>query len=225
METRRNLPPLPKNMRELPVDERGYPVPFFVAWPNDKPDHRITDQKKLYLCVKNRLCWVCGKPIIDATMNFVVGPMCVVNRISSEPPSHMSCAIYAVRTCPFMTHSAAQRRDVNKPNGVKSLGIMLKRNPGVQALWSTCIGFKAIPARFNEAGEGEGILFQMGEPRLVMWWREGKVATPEEVRESVESGLPALVEAAEAGGPEACRELANMVEEAKRFLPTRLVTL
>jgi hypothetical protein len=29
---RSTLPPLLRLMLDLPVDERGYPVPFFVAW-------------------------------------------------------------------------------------------------------------------------------------------------------------------------------------------------
>lgn len=35
---RADLPPLPPRMQRLPVDERGYPVSFFVAWPDGKPD-------------------------------------------------------------------------------------------------------------------------------------------------------------------------------------------
>jgi hypothetical protein len=35
-----NLPPMPDSIAKLPRDERGYPVPWFVAWVNGKADFR-----------------------------------------------------------------------------------------------------------------------------------------------------------------------------------------
>ena len=36
---RSDIPPLPPRIAKLPVDERGYPVPWFVQWlgPKDEP--------------------------------------------------------------------------------------------------------------------------------------------------------------------------------------------
>lgn len=44
---RPGLPPQPPKMQHLPVDERGFPAPYFVAWIDGKPDHRVVDPEKL----------------------------------------------------------------------------------------------------------------------------------------------------------------------------------
>lgn len=63
MTLRPELPYLPRTMRELPVDKRGYPVPWFVDWINGEPEFRAMDRRKLFRAVKENLCWVCGKPL------------------------------------------------------------------------------------------------------------------------------------------------------------------
>ena len=40
------LPPMPSRIAALPVDERGYPVPWFVAWIDGKPEFRCADPAK-----------------------------------------------------------------------------------------------------------------------------------------------------------------------------------
>lgn len=57
---RPELEKLPERMRNLPVDGRGYPVPFFVAWKDGKPEFRAMDNLKFFDCMNRRLCWVCG---------------------------------------------------------------------------------------------------------------------------------------------------------------------
>ena len=42
-EIRPGLPPLTGHLTRLPIDERGFPVPYFVAIVDGKPDHRIID--------------------------------------------------------------------------------------------------------------------------------------------------------------------------------------
>ena len=88
--------PLPANMRGLPLDpERGFPVPWFVPWLDGKPEFRAMDPKKILEAVAKRKCWVCGQHLAQHGMTFVIGPMCLVNRVSSEPPSHLECAQYS----------------------------------------------------------------------------------------------------------------------------------
>ena len=75
-------------MRHLPKQD-GYPVPWFVAKVGDRYDFRVVDPKKIEKAIKKRRCWVCGNPISPLEkMVFVVGPMCVINRTTAEPPSH-----------------------------------------------------------------------------------------------------------------------------------------
>ena len=77
--------PLPHRMRKLPISDRGFPVPRFVPWINGQPEFRGFDGEHLSRCVKLKRCWLCGEPL-GKFMAFVIGPMCAVNRVSSEPP-------------------------------------------------------------------------------------------------------------------------------------------
>ena len=40
---RSDLPPLPAELSHLPLDERGYPLPWFVATVKGRPDPRVAD--------------------------------------------------------------------------------------------------------------------------------------------------------------------------------------
>src|SRR5262245_14249727 len=191
---RENLPPLPWRMKSLPLSDRGYPVPWFVAWRDGKPEFRAMDGRKWTLAVEKKLCWVCGQPL-GTRFAFVVGPMCGINRISSEPPSHKDCAEFSAAGCPFLSMPKMVRREDSDLAGpkVSAAGIMLERNPGVTLLWFTrSYEVFRVPKR-DEANPGH--LIQMGEPFEVAFYAHGRKATREEIERSVETGLPALLEA------------------------------
>src|SRR5262245_56582120 len=139
--------PLPKRMQHLPINERGYPVPWFVAWLDaagkraepgtGTPDFRVVDTPKVGDAIRNKRCWLCGGPL-GKYMSFVIGPMCAVNRVSSEPPCHHDCARYAVEACPFLTQPRMRRNKEDMPDGHEHPGgIMIERNPGVTLIWTT----------------------------------------------------------------------------------------
>jgi hypothetical protein len=210
-EIRPELPALPARIAALPVDARGYPVPWFVAWLDGKPEFRAMDPQKLRLAVRERRCWVCGETL-DRVMTFVIGPMCTVNRVSAEPPSHRECAEFSARACPFLTRPHMVRREAGLPDGCQDApGLAIKRNPGVVCLWDT--------VKYTLLHELNGVLFRIGDPRRVSWYAEGREATREEVLASMESGLPALSNMAEAQGPHAVAELRRMHAAAQRHLP------
>lgn len=206
---RPELPEAPPRIARLPVDARGYPVPWFVGWVNGKPDHRLADQAKLVKAVRDKLCWVCGEKL-GVYKAFLLGPMCVVNRVTSEPPSHEECANYSVRACPFLTRPHAARRENALPANVRdAAGVMLKGNPGVTALW--------MAKEFKEfSPPGGGRLFNVGEPTLVAWFREGRAATRDEVHAAMLAGLPGLAQHATADDQV---ELTRMVERAVKYFP------
>lgn len=135
---RGDLPPLTDRIAKLPVDERGYPIPFFVAAPNGKVDFRIADGRKWKACVQMNLCWCCGQRL-GAHLAFPIGPMCAITRTTAEPPSHLDCAEWSVKGCPFLSKPQMVRRD---PESAKEIakdgaGIMIERNPGVTCIWVT----------------------------------------------------------------------------------------
>lgn len=187
---RASLPQLPPRMQKLAVDHRGYPVPWFVHWIDGKPDFRVVNAHKFVSAVSYGLCWICGEPT-GKYKTFVIGPMCTVNRITSEPASHLDCAEFAARACPFMLLPKAQRRE-NLPVATRAPpGFHIDRNPGVTALWTTR-EYRLIPMTDNRR------LISLGTPETVDWYAEGRTATREEVQESLDQGFPTLWELARA---------------------------
>jgi hypothetical protein len=211
---REGLPERPERMRKLPINDKGYPVPWFVEWIEGKPDFRIMDARKWQLAVRYRRCWLCGDPL-GVNQTFVAGPMCGINRTSAEPPSHRGCAIYAAQACPFLTLPKAVRREANFPEGgIPPAGIMLSRNPGVTMLW-TCQQYTV----YKSHGGASGYLIEMGEPKQVEWYAHGRMATRAEVDESIRTGLPSLQVAADAEGAEARQLLLKFIERLQPYLP------
>src|SRR4051794_18590296 len=126
---------MPPSVARLPRDERGFPIPWFVSWQDGEHDFRVMDTDKLHRIVRgDRSCWVCGGQLRSKSA-YVIGPMCAVNRISSEPTSHVECAEYAAQACPFLANPKRVRKDAehtpfDQPiKGMAGVGIL--RNPGV----------------------------------------------------------------------------------------------
>jgi hypothetical protein len=211
---RPGLPVLPQRMQRLPMDERGYPVPFFVAWVDGKPDHRLADPRALRCCVEQDRCWICGEPL-GRFKAFTIGPMCTITRVISEPPQHLECATFAAKACPFLSRPQAKRRDANLPEEIREpAGISIKRNPGAVCVWVTL--------DHHPFACGGGLLFELGEPTATHWFCEGRQATRAEVEESIDSGLPILEQQARADGNQALDELAVHIGIARALLNKHL---
>lgn len=182
------LEPLTERLKTLPIDSRGYPVPWFVAWIDGKPEFRAADARKWHLAIRDSLCWVCGGKM-GAHKTFVIGPMCGVNRVTSEPPCHLDCAEWSARNCPFLSNPNMVRNEKNL-EGENPGGIMIKRNPGVTLLWTT--------KKFTPFKVPNGHLISLGEPTTVTFYAKGKIATREEIDDAIASGCPALEAVAKA---------------------------
>lgn len=215
---RPNLPPLPARMRDLPVDSRGYPVPRFVEWIDGKPDFRVMSSVHFRDCLRFGLCWLCGDRF-GSKRAFVIGPMCAVNRVSSEPPSHRECAVFAASACPFLTMPKAVRREANLPEGgVVQAGHSIPRNPGVALVWVTRTG-KPFRVSVDRFGARPGILFDVGEPLELLWFAEGRPATRAEALASIETGLPELERVAALDGERGLEEIRRLTARALGLLP------
>lgn len=213
---RPDLEALPGRLRSLPVDDRGYPVPWFVPWIGGKPEFRAADSGKRAAAVTQKKCWVCGDSL-GRFMSFVLGPMCGINRTSAEPPSHLECATWSARNCPFLKNSGRKRREDETINAEvlrnESDGFALARNPGVVLVWTT------RHYQIFRDGKG-GWLIRVGEPEHVEWYAEGKPARREQIIASVDSGLPALMDMARDEGPQAVGALALMKSRLEELYPT-----
>ena len=213
---RPNFTKMPDRIKLLPIDpERGYPVPWFVKWIDDKPEFRLMDEEKWIEAIKRKRCWVCGQRL-GVHLCFVLGPMCGVTRTTSEPPCHQECARWSALNCPFLLMPKMVRREDEEflSKCPQSLGgIAIKRNPGVTLLWST-YSFEVWRPK------GAGILITVGPPMEGEWYAEGKPASWSAVNDSVVSGLPYLEEVArEEEG--ALAALYKEVEMLKSLYPAR----
>ena len=176
----------PARIKALRRDKHGRPVPWFVAWldadgrivdpgtPGALPDFRIVRGGAPEVAFAKGLCWVCGVQITRPEPRaFVIGPMCVVNRISAEPPSHYDCARYSAVTCPFLVHPNMTRRERHLPPGASEPpGFMIKRNPGVTAIW---VARRSTATMFRTT---EGYLFNVGTAQWVEWFAHGQARDP-----------------------------------------------
>ncbi len=213
------MPPVPPRIARLPLNESGYPVPWFVAWIDGKPDFRVIGENKIDEAIRFKVCWLCGQPL-GSFKAFVIGPMCAINRVSSEPPSHRECAEFAAMACPFLINPKHKRRETALPEEYHDAGgVGLKRNPGVALVWIT----KSFTMQIIDAdpahGIQEGVLFQVGDPEETLWFARGRAATREEVLESINSGLPLLRKPAEEEGEEAVEALERMHRAALDLVP------
>jgi hypothetical protein len=197
----------------LPHDRHGRPIPWFVAVDESgTPDFRVVKARAVPLAVNGNLCWICGTHR-GRESAFVIGPMCTVNRVSPEPPSHRECAKYAADECPFLSTPNMRRRETGLPaDRVDPPGVAIMRNPGVTAVWF-CTKWRPF-----ETPDG-GVLFEVGAPSRVSWRACGREATRDEVLASITSGYPLLVEAARKDGEAALAKLERQRELALRLLP------
>ena len=156
--------------------------------------------------VVQRRCLVCGDPLGEE-LAFPVGPMCVVNRVSAEPPSHPECVRWSQQVCPFLARPSMTRPDEGFPEGTQHPGgVMIRRNPGVSISYVT--------RSYEGMSVPGGVLFNMGEALRIECYREGRPATQDEVVTSLAEGLPTLFRTASAEGRDAVTDLAMYVTAA-----------
>lgn len=210
----RTPPREPTAIRGLKHDRHGRPIPWFVhVDKHGKPDFRVIRSRGIQEAVNRGLCWVCGT-LRGREAAFVIGPMCTINRISAEPPSHRECAKYSADACPFLSTPSMTRRERGLPEDYADpAGTACWRNPGVVAVW-----FSRRPTVEPAPG---GVLFGIGEPSRVLWRCQGREATRAEVLASINSGYPLLQGECQKDRDPA-RSLALLDEQrqvAMRYLP------
>jgi hypothetical protein len=179
---RPDLPQLPAGMLYLPVDDRGYPIPEFVSNLDGKRDFRVVSLEHLANCIRDNVCWICGQRL-DVLKAFVIGPLPAIQGLSNEPPSHVECAEFAVRACPFLLLPKAQHRSIDNPK-VQKLPRAAKDNPGVCCVY-TVRGYAHHQKR-------KGIIFQTGQAVRVDWYKQGRRATRAEVLAAINASLQGI---------------------------------
>jgi hypothetical protein len=203
--------PMPDRFKKLPISEKGFPTPYFVGEFEGKRDFRVIRPRSYIDCFNKRLCWLCGDKL-GQYLAFVIGPMCSINRVSSEPPSHRECAEYAVRACPFLSRPNMRRNEDGLPAFEEhAAGNPVAHNPGATLIWITK-SYKAIRVH-------NGVLFEIGEPLETLWFKEGRTATRAEIDAAIAKGLPLLRAEAAKEGQDAIGELDSDIKRAEKLLP------
>lgn len=118
---------IPKRMRKLERDRRGYPIPVAVFRDSlGKPHFQITDELELRRLIKFDLCPMCGGKL-NPKRWFVGGPKSAFSILGaySDPPMHDECAHYALQVCPYLTAPTYSKRIEDKtlkdPNSVSTV--------------------------------------------------------------------------------------------------------
>lgn len=102
---------IPKELAHLKIDNRGYPVPYFVSWIDGKPEFRFLNAERLDMIIRRKVCHICGKKLPDDFFYFISGPMGLKNKISTDAPMHRLCAQFSLVACPHLYRQKAERRE------------------------------------------------------------------------------------------------------------------
>lgn len=168
---------IPKIMRTVERDHRGFPIPYIVLRDRtDRPQFTINDQRKVELARRKRLCSICGKKLAAAVW-FVGGSRCFMHPQGGfvDGPMHHECAVYALRVCPFLAAPSYGKRIDDRllapgaePEGMGLLKVahMLPDRPERFGLGETS-NYEAF-----DAG-AQGWLFRAHTWDYVSWWRNG----------------------------------------------------
>lgn len=159
-----NLISKPPNIAALPVDARGYPVPFFAMWIDGKPDFRVVNPQAVFECATAHKCFVCGQKM-KGMFTFVGGPKSMEHHHFTDGPTHKDCAEYALQTCPFLAIPTFAYNRAPILNAVVNEIVTTERQEKIG---------QGLTAEFTMVSQRGHVLFQAGRWLQLKWWQEGK---------------------------------------------------
>jgi hypothetical protein len=186
---------IPESLNHLPV-QGGYPVPYFVAWPEvngkKRADFRLFDGKKQRSCLKYHLCFICGKKLPYESGFLVGGQSGLDNRVSSDTFMHEACARFALEACPHLAIQSLDRRESNLPENISKPDGAVPDKPDIiclihadkhqliQTQHGILINFR--PKRVQRFHYQQGRLVPLDLqllPYLAVHWRHGVAFNPQ----------------------------------------------
>lgn len=201
-----------ERIANLPRDGRGFPVPWFVAWFDGRPDFRVVHTPRYGQAWNGELCWVCGQKL-GAFRAWVMGPVSLLEGATPEPPCHLECGQFAARSCPHLANPQMRRKPKNLPARAPTAGVPVMERSGVTAIWITK-GRGAQPFRAPH-----GVMFKLDPPSGVEWYVTGRLAARDEAQSGLFAALQFLREAAVEGGRALQLDLERRAAAAERWLP------
>ena len=184
---------VPRYMRGRPI-WNGFYVPYFVTWFKDRrqvhesvvgaePHFPTIDKTREALCRRRRYCWICGRQM-GTFMCFVMGPLSALQRISTEPPSHRECAVYAVQVCPFMVGGYDMPENPATNEGQQVIEQMSIKNEQLNVIW-VCHGYTLRPV-----DPSRGLfVYQMDHATDILLYHRGKPATLAQAMERINAAV------------------------------------
>jgi hypothetical protein len=108
----KNKVKIPRLMRNLPKDSRGYPVPVTAFRDkNGKPHFAVNDSAVRTDIIIHDRCPICGNKLSERLW-FVGGPLSAFNPDGAyiDPAMHYECMKYALQVCPYLAAPSYTRR-------------------------------------------------------------------------------------------------------------------
>ncbi len=116
--------PIPDLMKDLPM-WKGLPIPYFTLIVDGVPDFTAVEFMRVNQCMMNETCGICGKPITDGKFCFIGGELSVKNRVYIDPASHVACAYYAAKACPYLAGTKRQYAKEGRAEKAEDIHILM----------------------------------------------------------------------------------------------------
>lgn len=171
---------MPPAIAARPRDSRGYPVPAITPWENGVPQFASLSMRRVFLCVAQRRCTVCGLEVppgpvwrvvdteetemLAEVLSRGVGDKFLNMAPTQEGPGHRSCMIYSAMICPFLGGPEARRSQ-----GANTYGEQIPRGEargqkGGVVAYDSC--------EFRETEVGPGCVY--GHPLELLEYEHGE---------------------------------------------------
>lgn len=182
--------PVPRRMRHLARDGRGYPIPYIVLVERGDAYFTINDTKRVNEVARRDLCGICGQPNTRGRW-FVGGPLSAFHDHGAylDPPMHAECAAYSLRVCPYLCAPRYSGRiDHKQAQKIQNLIFQVdKDSPDDRP--ELFIAGMAVEQTYD------GRVFIPKRPfRRVVYWRGGIKLEPREATPLVAAALAAFDE-------------------------------
>lgn len=171
--------PVPLNIQRNCAVYKGMYVPYIVLREGDIFHFKINDSFKVYECVVNHACSICGKGLGEDTW-FIGGPASVFHKHGriADLPVHKECGHYALQVCPYLAYARyTAKTDIDK------LYAKLKNKDVI--LENTTVDFDRVPmfcfAKSNSFKIFDPHMYKPDRPyEEVEFWNDGVQLSKEE---------------------------------------------
>jgi len=191
--------PIPKKMRGLGKDARGYPIPFVVLLDTDGAPHfAINDDRRIARCIGERRCAICGSRL-PRLLWFVGGPASAfhVDGCYRDTAMHHECMRYALQVCPYLAApkylgriDAAGLDPAKLPKGCPALFLDPTLIPERPPLF---VAVASIGQKLIRRDEGGFYLQPLRPYTAVEFWRHGKLLSEPEAQEAMIAAAQAAI--------------------------------